>query len=156
VSSPGLVTQAFLDWTTDGTWYDATRPIFNVPVIPNPLGTDPANVFGPTTQPPWPATTNFNLFAYISPYDDISVGGLDPHAVDGFVMGGLLVSSVPEPSSVVLAGTGVVVMIGVALRARRKVPAESCRGRVSADADSIEEVQGIPTALTDAATPWPS
>jgi hypothetical protein len=145
VSFPGLVTQAFLDWTTDGVWYDATRPIGIVPVISNPLGTDPANVFGATTQPPWPATVKFNLFAYISPYDDISLGGLNPKAVNGYVMGGLLVSSVPEPPSVVLAATGGVVMIGVALCRRRKGQGRSRSGRAPADAEAPGEVRGIPT-----------
>jgi hypothetical protein len=129
VSSPGSVTQAFLDWTTEGVWYDARRPILNVPVIPNPLGTDPANVFGPTTQPPWPANESFNLFTRITPYDVISLGGLDPKAVNGYVMGGLLVSSVPEPSSVVLAATAGLVTIGVALGHRRKGQARSLSGR---------------------------
>jgi hypothetical protein len=155
VSSPGLVTQAFLDWTTDGVWYDATRPILNIPVIPNPLGTDPANVFGPTSQPPWQANVNFNLFADITPYDDISAGGLNPNAVNGFVMGGLLVSSVPEPSSVALAAIGGVVMIGVALRGHRKARAGRRSGRAPADEDSIAEVRGIPIAVTGAATRSP-
>jgi hypothetical protein len=153
VSSPGLLTQAFLDWTTDGVWYDATRPILNgFPVIPNPLGTDPANVFGPTVQLPLPATEDFDLYSSATPYNDISTGGLNLDAVNGFVMGGLLASSVPEPSSMVLAATGGVVMIGVAVRRRRKGRARSRSSRAPADADAIGEALGIPADMTGAAT----
>jgi hypothetical protein len=120
ISAPGQISAWFSDWTVNGTWQNATSGIGGLITEPNPLGSNPANVFGSDTPPPWPVTTSFDTFTNVSPYSYISAGGMDTTTVNGFVMGSLLTSaSVPEPSSVVLATIGGVTVGGVALRRRR-------------------------------------
>ena len=60
-----------------------------------------------------------NLVA-ITPYSFISAGGMDPNAVNGFVIGlKVTASAVPEPASLSLLGTGAMAMGVFALRRRR-------------------------------------
>jgi hypothetical protein len=142
VSSPGVIIGDFEDWTISGKCFDATSPLGSIQVRPNPLGTTPANVFGNEAESV-PVTTFNHGSIFVTPYKGIATAGMDPTAVNGFVGGALLSSSVPEPSSAVLAGISGVVMIGVALR-RRKGRARSRSGRAPADSDSAGEFRGIP------------
>jgi len=133
LSAPGGFTGVFGYWSVDGA---PTNPI-------NPFGsgflgvveTDPINpsispVFGSEFSGPIASgTTSISLpdLVLVSPYSHISAGGMDPNAVNGFVIGIQVTNSsaVPEPSSLCLGAIGAVVAAGSALarRSRRRPPA---------------------------------
>jgi hypothetical protein len=119
-NSPGQVTAWFSDWSVDGTMLNATSGFGGLIIQPNPLGSNPANVFGVNSLP-IPVTTGFDSLTSVSPYSYISAGGMDPTTVNGFVMGSLLTTaSVPEPSSLTLAAIGALILGGAAIRRQRE------------------------------------
>ena len=104
-------------WTLNGT---SVGPIFPFGVFtnvqPNPINPALGDVYLATyTSPP---LTSFDNFVFITPYSFSSVGGMDP-ATDNDFHNGLLVSGVstiPEPSSLILCGIAVVLGLGYAWR----------------------------------------
>ena len=120
VSAPGSVSAWFGDWSVNGVLFNATTGFGGLISQPNPLGSNPANVFGVTGEP-FPVTTTFESVTAVSPYSYISAAGMDPGTVNGFTMGSLLTpASVPEPSSLALATIGALALGGVAVGQRRQ------------------------------------
>lgn len=92
------------------------------------VGTDPINssispvyVQADFPSPLVSGTTSLPLpnLIEIGPYSGISAGGMDPNAVNGFVLGlKVTTTSVPEPSSLYLTVVGVATIGGIALARR--------------------------------------
>jgi PEP-CTERM motif-containing protein len=127
LAAPGGFTGVFGYWSVNGV---PTNPI-------NPFGggflgfveSDPVN---PSISPVFgeefghaiaTGTTVLNLpgLVFVSPYSHIAAGGMDPSAVNGFVIGLEVTNSqsVPEPSSLCLGAIGAALAGGAALGRRR-------------------------------------
>ena len=127
LAAPGGFTGVFGYWSVNGA---PTNPI-------NPWGsgfidfveTDPLN---PSIKPVFgyefghaiaSGTTVIDLpnLTLVSPYSHISAGGMNPNAVNGFVIGLEVTNtqSVPEPSSLCLGAIGAALAGGAALSRRR-------------------------------------
>lgn len=123
VAAPAMGSGFYFYWTIDGAPVSPIFPFSGLTSIA-PIPTAPLD--GPAYValgfPPFGPLDSFDAFAFISPYSFISAGGMDPNKVNGFHVGirETNVPSVPEPSSLALAGGGAVGLIGFALRRRRR------------------------------------
>jgi hypothetical protein len=126
LSSPGGFTGVFGYWSVNGA---PTNPInpwgsgFITDVEADPLNPSISPVFGAEfANAIATGTTVLNLpqLIVVSPYSHISAGGMNPNAVNGFVIGLQVTNSaVPEPSSLCLGLIAAAIFGGPAL-ARRK------------------------------------
>jgi hypothetical protein len=130
LSSPSGFTGVFGYWTVNGAPSSPINSITSAgPGFLNSVGTDPLN---PSISPVYAeefgsaivsGTTSLPLdLLFFDPYSDfITEGGMNPSAINGFVVGIQVTNSaVPEPSSLCLGAIGVVVACGAAVARHRR------------------------------------
>ncbi len=133
LSSPAYLTGIMVYWTVNRAPAEPIHPflVFS-PVGPNPLSPSgqEAYVRSFAISPGSPLYSSIGEFASISRYNAISEGGMNPSTVNGFDLA-IRITSVPEPSSLVLAGIGGICGSCLVVRRRR------CRIRAEGRASSV-------------------
>jgi hypothetical protein len=119
VTAPALGSGFYFYWTVNGAPVAPIVPFGSIGGVA-PIPTDPAA--GPAYTaigfPPFGPLPSFDASASVSPYSFISSGGMNPALVNGFHVGIRETNAVPEPSSLALAGVGVLGLIGCVQRRR--------------------------------------
>jgi hypothetical protein len=119
---------AYVYWTVNGQAVSPITPFASGSlgeVNPNPIDPALGPVFGAGSPVliEGPATSfDATPFVFVSPYSFVSAGGVDPETANGLHVGfhfDPAVSTVPEPSGIVLVGTAGVGLLGFLRRRRR-------------------------------------
>jgi hypothetical protein len=120
-SAPGTLTYFYEYFSVNGVPTNPIMPFGSGPFLnpqTNPVDPSLSPVYGEALSDP---ETNLFTFTFASPYSIISSGGMDPSAVNGFVMAQqFMTTSVPEPTSLHLGALSVAIAGGAAFNRRRK------------------------------------
>lgn len=121
VDTPSLGSGFYYYWSDNGTPFSAINNFGGFGgIAPIPTNPSAGPAYTAIGFPPFSAP-DFGAFAFVNPYNFISVGGMNPNTADGFHIGIRITNAnptIPEPTSLSVLSLGTLAMVSFGWRRR--------------------------------------